>query len=156
MISEKKIRSLISEKINGTACFIVDVSVSTSNKITVLIDSDEALTVKDCVGVSRQIEGNLDREKEDFELTVSSPGIDSPLKVMRQYTKSIGKQVQSVTKEGITVSGKLIFADEAGIEIEETKTIRLENKKGKKTIVENIKIPFETLKETKRMISFNK
>jgi len=156
MISEKIIRSLVTVKITNTPCFIVDISVSSTNKITVLIDSDEALSVKDCVSISRHIEGNLDREKEDFELTVSSPGIDAPFKVLRQYAKSIGKQVQVLTKEGITIQGKLIFADDSGIEIEETKTLRSGHKKSKQTTIEKKKISFENLKETKRIISFNK
>ena len=156
MISGKAIRSLVTVKIINTPCFIVDVSVSTANKITVLIDSDEALSVKDCVSISRHIEGNLDREKEDFELTVSSPGIDAPFKVLRQYTKNIGKQVQILTKEGVTIQGKLIFADDSGIEIEETQTLRGGHKKSKQTTIENKKFSFENIKETKRIISFNK
>ncbi len=100
--------------------------------------------------MSRYIESNLDRETEDFELSVMSAGMTEPFKITRQYIKNIGRQVDVVTKEGNKHTGKLISADNSGI-ILETKT---KEKKSKQIITNNINLEYSKIKETKRVISF--
>lgn len=154
MITVEKIQQLVEEKISGTPNFIVDISVKPGNKITVLMDSDKGIVIADCVQVSRHIESNLNRDVEDFSLEVSSPGLDYPLKKVRQYKKNIGRQVSSTTKEGEKVTGKLIDADENGIVIETKSKERIEGKKSKQLIINNINLTYNQLKETKVVLSF--
>src|ERR1700747_3330818 len=138
MISETNIKALTEQKIGGTNLFLVDVKVKPANKIEVFIDSPNHVTVDDCVSISKHIEANLDRDKEDFELTVSSPGIDLPFKVINQYQKYLGREVSVLKKDGIKVIGKLTAADENEATIETKRTERGEKGKGKQTIIENI------------------
>ena len=73
--------------------FIVEVNVSSSNAIRVEIDGDKGVNIADCVQISRHIEGSLDREEQDFELTVSSAGMDQPFKILRQYQRYLNRIV---------------------------------------------------------------
>ncbi len=110
MITENQIRELVEEKIAGTPNYIVEVAIRPVNQISVFIDSDEKVSIKDCVAVSKHIESKLDREIEDFELEVSSAGADQPLKLVRQYKKRIGRQVEVLKTDGQKITGKLIDA----------------------------------------------
>jgi ribosome maturation factor RimP len=154
MISETNIKALTEQKIGGTDLFLVEVKVKQSNKIEVFIDSPNHVTVDDCVSISKHIEAGLDRDKEDFELTVSSPGIDQPFKVINQYQKYVGKEVSVLKKDGIKVIGKLIAADENEAAVETKKTERGEKGKGKQTKIENITIQLNQIKETKLILPF--
>ena len=108
--------------------YIILTSVKKGNKITVLIDNDKAITINDCVEMSKFLELKLDREAEDFELSVMSAGLTEPFKVARQYQKNIGRQVEVITKEGQKFVGKLLSVIEDCITIEtvnkEKKTIK--------------------------------
>lgn len=150
MIDAKRIQVLANEKLKGTDVFLVDVKIKPINKIFVFVDSDSSVTISNCIDISRHIEFSLDRETEDFELRVSSAGLDQPLKVLRQYQKCIGREVEISTTDGEKKIGTLIKADKNGIEI-----ISKQNKK--KELKElNISIDFEDIKETKQIISFKK
>jgi len=118
MIHEEFVRNLIEDRIAGTSCFLVDLKIDQSNNIVVELDNDKGISIDDCVSVSRAIEGNIDREENDFSLKVTSPGADQPLKVWRQYQKNIGRSLDVTMTDGKTVSGKLISASEDSITIE--------------------------------------
>jgi len=154
MITIDSIKKLTDSKIAEGANFIVDIAIKPGNKITVLLDNDNGVSIKDCVEMSRHIESNLDREKDDFELNVMSPGLTEPFKILRQYQKNVGKQIDVLTKEGKKLSGKLLFATEEGIELESKVKEKVEGKKGKQLIINNIKLTFNQIKETKIVISF--
>ncbi len=154
MISEMKIKMLAEEKMGGTPLFLVDIKVKPSNKIVVFVDTPTNVSVDECVSISKHIESNLNREVEDFELTVSSPGIDQPFKVLNQYQKYAGKEVSVLKKDGIKIVGKLSLADENEIQVESKKTERGEKGKGKQTIIENITIQLNQIKETKLILPF--
>ena len=153
MISEANITKLVEEKIAGTEIFIVEVSVSSSNKIMVLVDTNAGITVEECISISRFLENSLDRDAEDFELEVSSPGLSQPFKVFRQYVKNIGRDVAVLTKANEKLKGKLISAKENGIELETT-VIRKTDKKKKVKEQEIITLGFDQIKSTKVVISF--
>ena len=154
MINKKQILHLVEEKITGTANFLVDITVSTSNNIVVTIDNFNGVAIKDCVALSRHIENNLDREKEDFELTVTSPGIDEPFQVFNQYKKNEGKEVEVLKTNGEKVKGILIQVNETAISIE-PKPIKSKAKKNKAAeILGTQEISFDNIKETKKVISF--
>ncbi|NCF75542.1 MAG: hypothetical protein GWO87_03600 [Xanthomonadaceae bacterium] len=94
MIEKKKIKNLVDEKLQNTEKFLVDIKIKSGNKILVFLDSDKSITIKDCADINRYIISKLDKEKEDFELRVSSAGLDKPFKLLRQYKKNIGKEVE--------------------------------------------------------------
>ena len=120
MIAKSNIRKFIEEGIEGTDVFIVELNVSEQNRIHVVADSDSGLSIDKCVAVSRSIEGRLDREVEDFELQVTSPGLTNPLKVTRQYKKNVGRGLKVKTLEDKSLEGKLVEATDEGIVLEHT------------------------------------
>lgn len=153
MIDKKKIEKLVNEAITD-GFFVVKVSVSTSNKIQVYIDSAEGARIDDCIKVSRHIEGNLDREEEDFELEVSTPGLSEPFLVDEQYIKNIGRNVEVTLNNGEKISGKLLSFNNGNIELEVEKTIKPEGSKKKKKIKEVHNIKLDDIKSTIVVISF--
>tara|TARA_B100001093_G_C26623844_1_gene925874 strand:- start:482 stop:955 length:474 start_codon:yes stop_codon:yes gene_type:complete len=157
MISKEKVIALAQERIkeldNGN--YLVKVSISSKNVIHVKMDNiNGGVSIKDCVSVSRNIEHNLDRESEDFELQVSSPGLDQPFVVKEQYQKNIGKKVNVTTLEDTLISGELIASTNDEITLKEVNTIKNASTK-KKEIIENIhQLKMKNIKETKLIISF--
>ena len=167
MINEQHIKALTEQKIGGTALFLVDVKVKPLNKIEVFIDAPSHISVNECVTINKYIEAGLNRDEEDFELTVSSPGIDQPFKVLSQYRKYLGREVSVLKKDGFKVIGKLNMANEDTVEIETKRTERKparrsdgsikeggEKGKGRHTIIENVVIDTNLIKETKLILPF--
>jgi ribosome maturation factor RimP len=157
MIEKQTIVKLAQQRIdelnNGT--FLVDVNVSAGNKIMVEIDNvSGGVSINDCVSVSRNIEHNLDREAQDFELEVSSPGLTKPFKVMQQYQKNIGKEVKVVLSPIGSKEGTLVSVSDEKIELETTTKVRVEGKKKKELVTTKTEIPFNQIKETKIILSF--
>lgn len=152
MISKQKIADLIEENLVGTDKFLVEFSVSTTNQIIVYIDGDHGVTISDCVSLSRHIESNLDRETEDFELDISSAGLDLGLRVKRQYLKNIGKEIETKLSDGTKIKGILKAVEEDFFKIE----LPASKKKKKSEIEEDLikNIEFKEIKETKVVISF--
>lgn len=156
MITEAQIRKLVEEKIAEEKMnyFIVSVSISSSNSIRVEIDGDKGVSINDCVAISRHIEGNLDRDEEDFELVVSSAGMDQPFKILRQYQRYYGRMVEVKMKGGEKLSGKLLSANEEVVELEVSEKKKIEGKKKKQLVTEQRSLPMEEVNETKVVISF--
>ncbi|MEE4198650.1 MAG: ribosome assembly cofactor RimP [Bacteroidales bacterium] len=154
MISKQKIENIIEGIVREKNAYIVDLTVNSSNKILLELDSFEGVTIDDCVEVSRIIEKNLDRDQEDFSLEVSSPGLSSPFKVWQQYQKNTGKEVETILSDGQKLKGNLIEVDQEGIIIEETRKIKVEGKKKKQTITEKLQLSFDNIKSTKIVIKF--
>lgn len=147
MITEAVVRALVEEKIEGSGLFLVSVKVLPSNRIRVFVDALAGLDVKDCVDISRHIEGNLDREKEDYELEVSSPGLSEPFQHPLQYQKNVGRTLKVISNDGQELKGKLVKFEN------ETITIQPDGKK-KKESAEPVIIPLTEIKEAKTVISF--
>ncbi len=154
MITKAEIIHLAEEALAGTDRFIVEVLVKMDNVIMVFIDADSSVTIDHCVELSRYIEHQLDRETEDFELRVSSAGLDHPFKLMRQYTKNIGLPVQVILKDGEKHIGKLLSADEKGISIDLILVKKL-NKIKKEVSGGIVSFAFEQIEEVKPVISFH-
>ena len=127
MISETKVRELVEAKIKDSEIFLVEIKVGGGNRINIAIDRPGKLNVGDCAEVSRYVEAGLNRDVEDFELTVSSPGLDQPLKVLNQFLKHTGRNVRVLLKDGKLLRGKMTKADEEALTIE----LFTENKKKK-------------------------
>ena len=154
MILEQQVRELIEEKLKDSAAYLVDVKVGTANKIMVEVDHPEGMSIQGCVEISRHVEQSLDREKEDFELQVSSPGLDKGFKVFRQYQNAIGKEVEVRLKDGEKIKGTLLQANDQHIQLEWTKKEKVEGKKKKQLITHQMDFSFDQIEETKRVISF--
>ncbi len=153
MITEEQIHTLAIEYLDGSGMFVVDISIKSGNRIAVYIDGLARVSVEQCIKLSRFLESQLDREKEDFDLTVSSWGADRPLKMPAQYQKNIGFQLEITPKEGDPITGTLIIADQEHIEIEV-----IEQKSKKKSDVEKkiLTYKFSDIKTAKEVITFKK
>lgn len=155
MIDKTFIGQTVDEILHDSSLFLVDVKVSSRNKIMVFLDGDDGVPISECVRVSRHIESLLDRDAEDFELEVSSVGLDKPLKLLRQFKKNIGREVMIEDIDGGKIKGKLVDAQESFITIEKPLP---KKKKSKDAETEEpiLKLPFEQIKEVKVMVSFKK
>ncbi|MEE1097029.1 MAG: ribosome assembly cofactor RimP [Bacteroidales bacterium] len=146
MIDKVKIGEIVAEVLGDGALFLVDVKVSRDNRIEVFIDGDEGVKIQDCIDLSRKVESQLDREEEDFELSVLSWGLGEPLKLKRQYVKNIGKKVELVLLSGEVIEGVLKEVGEMNLSVEVTKG------KGKKMTVETFVAEQVNLKTIKVII----
>ena len=152
-ILKEKVEQLITEGVEGTDIFLVKLTVSSSNDINVLLDSDSGLTLSDCRSISRVIETSLDRDDEDFSLTVSSSGVGQPL-VLRQYMKNVGRKVRVTLIDGEIIEAKMVAADDKGIELEWKSREKKPTGKGKITVVNNKLINYQNIKQTIVLITF--
>lgn len=145
MLNKEHIEKLANEHLEGTPNYLVDVKISRSNHVIITIDNDHGgINIKDCVALSRHIEGSLDREKEDFELEVSSHGIGQPLKLLRQYKKNVGRVVVVTATNGLKIEGLLTHASETDISVDEEFKDPVSKKKSLRTVV----IPYADIKQT--------
>jgi ribosome maturation factor RimP len=154
MIKKEIIIELVNKHFEGTDKFLVDVKILKGSVIEIYIDAPNHVLIADCVELSRFVEGSLDREKEDFELQVSSPGATESFKVLPQYLKYIGTKVKVVTKEGAKHEGVLMSANDNEFVIEETRREKKVVGKGNQTVVENITLTYNQTKETKSVLPF--
>jgi ribosome maturation factor RimP len=113
------------------------------------VDKPEGITIEECVTISRAIELGLNRETEDFELEVSSPGLTEPFKVMEQYHKNCGRQVDVVKRDGQKITGILQQMDDEGIILDVKTKIREAGLKRPKTVMQTVTIKFSDIKTTK-------
>jgi ribosome maturation factor RimP len=148
MIEKQNIQTIVEEFIKGTGLFLVSVKVSGANRITVLADKNDGITIDECAGIHRQIENSLDRETEDFELQVSSPGLDLPFGVIEQYFKNDGKKVEVIDNEGVRYSGILKNITKGGFELETELKV-----KGKTKELKDISFNFEQIKSTRVVLT---
>ena len=133
----------------GKDIFLVGVKVDNNNKIIVHIDTSEGISIDDCARVSRELEEKLDRDREDFALEVSSPGLDSPFRVIEQYQKNVGKRINLVKTDGEKLEGVLKKTGENGIVLEMTR-----GRKGQPKDPELLELSFVEIKSGRVSIQF--
>ena len=114
----KKIENIVSNFVKDGDYFLVDVEVKKANVVDVWVDGDKGISIDECVRISRLIESNFDRDEEDYELRVSSPGLDRPFKLLRQYKKYIGKEISVKTNDEVKITGVLKSISDTEIEME--------------------------------------
>ena len=131
MIKTEFIRNLLEEELTRRGLFLVEVLVSPVNKIVVYLDSVQGVTLEECMQVSRFLESRLDRNEEDFELEVSSPGLDKPLKLPVQFEKNVGRMLDVVKTDGMKITGKLLGISGGVISLDTEITAR-DNRTGKR------------------------
>lgn len=154
MIEKKLIVDFTEQYLEGSSNYLTDVSVSADNTITIEIDNDHGVDINDCVALSRYLETKLDRDVEDFELIVSSAGLSSPFKILRQYKKYEGKEVEVLSKNGQKIIGTLKSSDNEGFTVSITKKVKPEGAKRKTEVEEEIHFTFDEVKHTKYLIRF--
>jgi ribosome maturation factor RimP len=151
MITKEAVVKVLEEILAGSDKFLVDVVLQHSNRMTIYIDGDRNITIRDCQEITRAIEDRFDRDQEDFDLTVSSYGIDRPLKLPRQFVKNIGRELELVLVDGKATGGILVNAGNDAIELEHpVRNVKKEVKR------ENSMIPFSEIKTAKIIVKFDK
>lgn len=155
MAFKEKVVDLVEEGLKEKpSLFLVDVSISNSYKITITLDGDTGVNLQDCIDISRAIDQNLDREEQDYSLEVASAGVSTPLKLVRQYRKNIGRTLKVKTATE-TIEAKLEQVSEESIvlswEAREPKKIG----KGKETVQKTLTLPYSDIKEAIVTIIFN-
>ena len=154
MIDIKKVIEVAERELEGTDMFIVECKASPMGEIELLIDSDTAVKLEDCAALNRAIEAEFDRDVEDFALMVASAGIGSELKLLRQYHKILGSDVEVLLKDGVKILAKLEGADEGGIAISYEEKQAVEGKKRKVTVQVTKEYKWEEIKYTKEYLNF--
>lgn len=154
MIAKDLITEITEEYIKDSDLFLVDVTIRPGNIISVEIDSDNGISIEECITLSKHIESKLDRDAEDFELEVGSAGVTSPFKIPRQYQKNIGNDVEVLSKAGQKLSGVLKSNNDTGFTITITKMVKPEGAKRKVAIEEDLSFAYDEVKHTKYLIKF--
>jgi ribosome maturation factor RimP len=154
MILKDTISQVVENFLEGTEYYLVDIKVTPDNQISIEIDSFEGVTIEFCAELNRFICSQFDRNVDDFELEVSSAGLTESFKVIKQYEKNIGNEVQTVTKAGKKFSGILTEVRENEFVLQVERTEKPEGSKRKITVKENLTFNYENIKNTKYIIRF--
>ena len=154
MVFKEKVNSLLLDALSDKpSLFLVDLVITDSFKIIVTIDGDNGVALQDCIDVSRSVEGNLDREEQDFSLEVASFGVGDPLKFVRQYKKNKGRTL-IVKTAGEKIEAILEDATDDFVilswEAREPKKIG----KGKETVQKKLELPYGEIKEAIVTVTF--
>ncbi|HSO86004.1 MAG TPA: ribosome assembly cofactor RimP [Draconibacterium sp.] len=153
MIDKAIVKRLVEEKLDDKM-FLVEITVNERNVINVFVDSYDGLTIEQCVNISRHVEHSFDREEEDFELQVSSPGLSEKFKVKEQFYKYTGRSIKLETVSESEFEGLIISADEEGIILETTSREVPEGQKKKQLVVKQHHLIYDEIKSAKAVISF--
>lgn len=152
---KKEVERLVIEAVaENKELFLVDWSISSDNRIEVLVDGDNGLPIEEVVRISRHIEHNLDREESDFSLTVSSPGLSRPLEFPRQYKKNVGKRIKVKTQEKELVA-KLKEADDEGVLLYWKQREPKPKGKGKHTVEKEERLLYKEIEKAIIQVDFN-
>ena len=152
MIDKTELEKVINDTLDGSKMYLVTLKVSKDNVIDVALDSDEDITIDDCIAVNDAVLEAFDRDKEDYELTVGSYGITSPLILPRQYRKNIGYEVEVLTADGRKLKGVIADADDEGFTLSMTVKKKLEGKKRPEMVEEQERFNYSDIKQTKNII----
>ncbi|MDR1682709.1 MAG: ribosome assembly cofactor RimP [Candidatus Symbiothrix sp.] len=152
MIEKTKIEKILNDYFPVSDLYLTDIQIEPGNRIVVEIDSDTAVSIDDCVALTRFIESQLNRDEEDFELEVGSAGISQSFKTLRQYRKNIGQDVEILSKTGKKYAGILQAADDETFTLKTSKMLKLEGAKRKTLVEEDIPFAYGDVKYTKCII----
>jgi len=158
MFEERNILKLVEENLKDhPSLFVVDVKISSrgdSAKVKIILDGDNGISIEDCARLSRDISAILDSDESiqhPFLLEVTSPGIDHPLQLHRQYIKNIGRKVKVKLNDKSEKKGVLRKVEKEFIVIESEEKIK---KKEKISVDQLVEIPFEQIEKTNVQVSF--
>jgi ribosome maturation factor RimP len=154
MIEPLLVTKIVEKALEGKDLFLVKVNISRDNVIEVIVDSDNDVSIDNCMEISREIEGHLNRDEEDYELTVASAGLSSPLFTPRQYKKHLGKMIEITGKDGRRRKVQLLKIAEGHILIEEEKKEKIAGTKKKQIIKDQIELAYDQIKLARAVIDF--
>ena len=154
MIDTKKITEAAERHLEGTDMFVVECTSTPGNEIELTIDSDTSVGIDVCVALSRAVEADLDRDAEDFSLTVASAGIGSELRTLRQYRKLVGRPVEVLLTNGVKILAHLDEATDEGVTLSYEEKQAVEGRKRKQPVKVTRSYPFAQIKYTKEWLDF--
>lgn len=149
---EEQIKEVLEILLREKDSYLVELKVRKGQLVQVFVDRDPHITIEDCAWISRGLQKELDKLfpfSEQHTLEVSSPGMGEPLKVLRQYRKCVGREVEVLLLSGMKKKGILLYADEEKLVLEEIFTTKL-----KETTPLQTEIPFLNIKSTNVVIKF--
>lgn len=147
MDSTRRIRTILEEYFTKgplADCFVIDVVQNGPRAVTVYFDADQGVTFDKCTQVSRYLEKRMDEEQilsGDYVLDVSSPGVDRPLILWRQYPRHKGRNLEVTLKNGVQLEGKLTDVEMDSITLLTSKH-------------ETVIVPFQDIEKSFVQISF--
>ena len=154
MIDKKELAAVVEKALEDTNMFLVDLTVSKDNTIDVQLDSMQSITIDDCIAVNNAVHEVFDQDVEDYELTVGSYSLTEPFKVVKQYLKNLGQEVEVLTAAGKKLKGTLKSAyDEQFTIVVATKT-KIEGKKRPEMVDVEHTFKYDEIKYTKNILQF--
>ena len=154
MIQKDVVKKIVDTWLEGKDYFLVDIEISTDNRIVVEIDHADGVWIEDCVNLSRHIEANLSRDDEDYELEVGSAGLGQPFKVERQYINFCGKDVEVLAANGKKYRGILKSVDGRRFTVSVKEKVKHEGAKRPTTEDVDREFDMDEVKYTKYLIKF--
>ena len=147
------LKAAAGEYADANSLFVVSIEISKDNDIDITIDADSRdITLDDCVGMTDYIQERVSRDEEDYSLTIGSAGLTSPFKVLRQWKKAVGSEIQLTRATGGRVNATLLAADELGVEISYTRKAEGKGSKARETVTE--RLAYNDIKTAKPIIKF--
>lgn len=155
MTFKEKVKDLLGKALEeNSQLFLIDLDFSEANKISVVLDGDSGVNLQDCINVNRFLDNGLEGEEVEFSIEVASAGLSTPLKLVRQYVKNIGRTLKVKTSSQGDFEGTLTAADEEGATLTWSTREPKEIGKGKVTVQKTLKISYSDIKEAVVIISF--
>lgn len=154
MIDKKELTSVINEALKETKMFLVDLKVSGDNVIDVQLDSMESITIDDCIVVNDAVHAAFDQDVEDYELTVGSYSLTDPFKVLQQYQKNLGGEVEVLTADGKKLKGTLSDVTDESFTVTVATKTKIEGKKRPEMVEVPHTFKYDEIKYTKNILQF--
>lgn len=154
MVDSKELSNFVASQLEGTDLFLVDVKVNPGNNIVVEIDGPQGVDIDTCVKLSRAIEEEFPREPEDYELEVGSAGLTAPFKVIGQYKKNLGQEIEVLTADGRKLKGMLVKVDDAGILLRYPVKTKVEGQKKPVMVDKDEQLAYTNIKKAQLILKF--
>ena len=154
MIDKKELTVVVEKALEDTNMFLVDLTVSKDNTIDVQLDSMQSITIDDCIAVNNAVHEAFDQDVEDYELTVGSYSLTEPFKVVKQYLKNLGQEVEVLTAAGKKLKGTLMSADGEQFTIAVATKTKIEGKKRPEVVDVEHTFKYDEIKYTKNILQF--
>ena len=154
MIDSQKLKEFVEQRLSAAVYFLVDLSVSADNDISIEIDSPTGVDIDYCAELTREIEAEFDRDADDYSLEVGSAGLTAPFRVRGQYEKNLGNEVEVLTTDGRKLRGTLksLGSDDFTLAVEQK--VKREGQKRPSVETVDLTIPFSETKYTKYLLDF--
>lgn len=154
-MNASEIQDAIQDAIVARNCFIVGINISRDNDIELTVEAETgSVTLDDCISISHSFEEKFDRESEDYSLTVTSAGLDQPFRVLKQFLKAIGTEVEVAFRGGRKITGTLLAADAESITMRYTALENVEGRKKREKVLHEDRFTMDTVNSVTPHIDF--